>query len=52
VVPFRQTGETTSEERAFSDVGNFVTDSHGTDIPGNRGTEWSGRDTVLWPGVL
>ncbi len=52
VVPFRQSGEQTSEERAFSDVGNFVTDSHGTDIPGNRGAEWSGRDTVLWPGVL
>ncbi|MGK0344132.1 MAG: hypothetical protein ACI855_000186 [Myxococcota bacterium] len=52
VIPFRQIGEQTSEARAFSDVGNFVTDAHGTDIPGNRGAEWPGKDTVLWPGVL
>lgn len=52
VVPFRQSGEQTSEERAFSDADNFVTDAQGTDIPGNRGQEWAGRDTVLWPGVL
>jgi hypothetical protein len=52
VIPFRQAGEQTSEERAFNDVGNFVTDAHGTNIPANRRTECSGRDTVLWPGVL
>lgn len=27
-------------ERAFGDVGNFVTDAQGTEIPGNRGSAW------------
>ena len=27
-------------ERAFGDVGNFVTDPSGAEIPGNRGTPW------------
>lgn len=36
----RQRGGRTSTERAFADVGNFVTDPAGTDIPGNRGEAW------------
>lgn len=36
----RQRGERTSEERAFADVGNFVTDPSGAEIPGNRGESW------------
>lgn len=27
-------------ERAFGDIGNFVTDVHGVEIPGNRGSAW------------
>ncbi|MFM2153498.1 MAG: hypothetical protein RL199_1933, partial [Pseudomonadota bacterium] len=30
----------TSRERAFADVGNFVTDPRGREIPGNRGSAW------------
>ena len=30
-----------NQERAFSDVGNFVTDPAGREIPGNRGSVWS-----------
>ncbi len=48
VVPFRKEGERTSEERAFADVGNFVTDGEGRGIPGNEGTPWSGRDRPVW----
>lgn len=47
---FRQQGDQTSTERAFSDVGNFATDPHGTDIPGNRGAAWPAADEVLWQG--
>lgn len=44
VSPMRQSGTETSTERAFFDVGNFVTDPSGKDIPGNRGEPWPGRD--------
>jgi hypothetical protein len=29
-----------SQERAFGDLGNFVTDADGREIPGNRGSAW------------
>jgi len=48
VVPFRLEGERTSEERAFADVGNFVTDGEGRGIPGNEGSPWSGGDRPVW----
>jgi len=48
VVPFRLEGERTSEERAFSDVGNFVTDASGRGIPGNEGAPWPSRDKAVW----
>lgn len=37
-------------ERAFSDVGNFVTDSSGEHIPGNPGSQWpeAWRSEKLW----
>lgn len=38
--PLRQHGSETNEERAFGDVGNFVTDPDGKPIPGNRGRAW------------
>ena len=44
VVPMRSQGQQTSTERAFADVGNFVTGQDGTDIPGNRGEPWPQGD--------
>jgi hypothetical protein len=41
--PLRREGERVNEERAFSDVGNFVTDPDGREIEGNRGTPWNGN---------
>jgi hypothetical protein len=39
-VPLRRHEGELNAERAFGDVGNFVTDPSGADIPGNRGTPW------------
>lgn len=38
--PMRRLGVRVNQERAFEDVGNFVTDPDGFEIPGNRGTRW------------
>jgi len=40
----------TSQERAFAEVGNFVTDADGREIPGNRGSAWPGtlRNAPVW----
>lgn len=40
----------TSEERAFADIGNFVTDAEGKEIPGNQGTPWPKElaDRAVW----
>ena len=38
--PMRRSEGRTNQERAFSDVGNFVTAEDGTEIPGNRGSAW------------
>ena len=40
LVPMRKRGSQVNQERAFADVGNFVTDPDGRDIPGNRGAAW------------
>lgn len=39
-----------NSERAFSDIGNFVTAPDGTGIPGNRGAPWPTpwRTEVMW----
>ncbi|MGZ3461178.1 MAG: hypothetical protein ACXU86_22035 [Archangium sp.] len=38
--PLRQREGQVNAERAFGEVGNFVTDPEGREIPGNRGTGW------------
>jgi hypothetical protein len=38
--PMRQREGRVNAERAFSDVGNFVTDAEGREIAGNRGSRW------------
>jgi len=50
LVPMRKEGEEVSQERAFGDQGNFVTNGAGENIPGNTGTPWpeEKRNTVLW----
>jgi len=45
LAPFR---DTSGQERAFADQDNFVRHPDGTEIPGNRGRAWPGRDEVLW----
>jgi hypothetical protein len=40
VQPMRRLGVRVNQERAFEDIGNFVTDPDGFEIPGNRGTRW------------
>jgi hypothetical protein len=40
----RREGDEVNRERAFGDVGNFVTDPDGTPIPGNRGAPWPHGD--------
>lgn len=38
--PMRLRDGRRNSERAFADVGNFVTDPQGAEIPGNRGSAW------------
>ena len=38
--PMRSRDGRVNGERAFADVGNFVSDSEGKEIPGNRGSAW------------
>lgn len=42
LVPLRSRDGRVNGERAFADVGNFVTDPDGREIPGNRGSAWPG----------
>ncbi len=44
-VPMRSGG---SCERAFGDLGNFVTAPDGREITGNRGEAWTGRERPVW----
>lgn len=48
--PMRERDGQTNTERAFCDVGNFVTAPDGAEIPGNRGARWpeAWRREVLW----
>ena len=50
LVPMRKLGEEVNQERAFSDVGNFVTAPDGADIQGNRGQRWPDqrRNARVW----
>lgn len=49
--PMRKREGRVNTERAFEDVGNFVTDPQGREIPGNRGSRWprAWQDEALWP---
>lgn len=40
IVPMRRRDGRVNGERAFADVGNFVRDPDGRDVPGNRGSAW------------
>ena len=44
--PMRSRAGRVNAERAFADVGNFVTSPDGTPIPGNAGEPWSGELSV------
>lgn len=46
--PMRRDGESVNRERAFGDLGNFVTDPDGVPIEGNDGAPWPGRDQPVW----
>ncbi len=48
IEPMRRRDTQVNAERAFADVGNFVTDGDGRDIPGNRGTPWGERGARPW----
>lgn len=37
-----------NKERGFSELGNFVQDGEGFDIPGNPGEVWPERDKLVW----
>jgi hypothetical protein len=48
--PMREVGSETSQERAFSDVDNFVRSPDGLDIEGNPGAPWpqARRSAPVW----
>ena len=45
--PMRLRGQRVNAERAYGDVGNFVTAPDGTPIPGNSGEAWPDDGTVF-----
>jgi hypothetical protein len=47
-VPMRKRAEAVNEERAFGDVGNFVTDGDGTGIAGNEGRPWPDSEALVF----
>jgi hypothetical protein len=51
--PMRQRDGRINSERAFSDVGNFVTAPDGREIPGNRGSPWpqAWAQEPVWQGT-
>lgn len=51
LLPMRSREGRVNTERAFGDVGNFVTDPEGRGIPGNRGAAWpeTWSSEVVWP---
>ena len=48
--PMRQRAGRLNSERAFFDVGNFLTDPEGAEIPGNRGSAWpeAWAESLVW----
>lgn len=50
--PMRRRGGQLNRERAFGEVGNFVGDPDGRDIPGNQGARWPAkwRERSVWEG--
>ncbi|MCA9562917.1 MAG: hypothetical protein KC561_05480, partial [Myxococcales bacterium] len=50
LAPMRKNGTRVNEERAFADVGNFVTNSSGKGIEGNQGRRWNQSEMAerLW----
>ncbi|MDP2304634.1 MAG: hypothetical protein Q8P18_01235 [Pseudomonadota bacterium] len=50
IVAMRSRDGRINAERAFADVGNFVIDGAGREIPGNRGSAWpdAWRSEALW----
>ncbi|MES2643492.1 MAG: hypothetical protein V4850_28670 [Myxococcota bacterium] len=50
IVAMRSREGRVNGERAFADVGNFVTDATGREIPGNRGSAWpeAWRSEGVW----
>lgn len=46
--PMRSRDDQQNEERAFGDVGNFLTDPDGQEIIGNRGEKWPYASEILW----
>jgi hypothetical protein len=50
IVAMRSREGRVNGERAFADVGNFVTDATGREIPGNRGSAWpeAWRSAGVW----
>lgn len=50
IVAMRSRDGRVNAERAFADVGNFVTDGTGREIPGNRGSAWpeAWRTESVW----
>lgn len=50
IVAMRSREGRVNGERAFADVGNFVTDASGREIPGNRGSAWpeAWRSEAVW----
>ncbi len=51
LVPMRKRDGRVNSERAFGDVGNFVVDAQGKEIPGNRGSAWprAWAEEQAWP---
>ncbi len=46
--PMRCRGASTNQERAFTDVGNFVVDPDGVPIQDNMGQSWDNSDEFPW----
>jgi hypothetical protein len=46
--PFRERGDVRSEERAYADLGNFLTSPTGEGIEGNEGRPWAWGAERVW----
>jgi hypothetical protein len=54
LLPMRKKDTVINQERAFADIGNFVTAPNGEEIPGNGGTAWpeNERSVILWSSAV